>query len=569
MIGAFAFLIGTSMRNRLASQARRLRQPKYALAAIVGLVYFWGVYFRRGSGYRAGPPVFTPEIGAFIPLAILVYLAWAWVFGADKTALAFTQAEVSFLFPAPVTRRQLLGFKLARGQVQILLTATLWVALFHKGAETLPPILRIVGFWIFLSTLNLHRLGVALAHSSSTEHGWRGARRHIVPIVVLGAIASVTVWGMWRAILDAWSAAGAREGLHLVLQALQTGPVSMALWPIRATIRVAFAGTSHEWLTALPSALLVLGANLIWVARADHAFEEAAAESSAIQARRIEAMRSRRAGGVASTEAVKVKRTIPLAPIGTPWVAIVWKNIMSLMRSGGLRTMMWPGVIVIAVAVGFAGRSSIAEEIVMVFTPVVGLMLAVFAPMFTRNDLRSDLLHLPMLKTLPLSGRQIVTAQILGGALPVALGQLLLVIGAVIANGFVQPKDGVPVWLLTGIAVASPLALVALNAANFAIHNGIALLFPAWIKLGSGGPGGIETMGLGILTFLALAIALLLLLLVPAGVGAGLYIGLGAQQTAAVTTALIAGSAVLAVEVWALTAALGRAFQRVEPTQVA
>ena len=569
MIQAFAYLIRTSTRNRLASQARRLRQPVYALAALCGLAYFGFVYFRRGESASGGPSVFSPEIGAFVPLLILLYLAWAWVFGADKTALAFTPAEVSFLFPAPVTRRQLIWFKLARGQVQILLTATLWVALFHKGAETLSPVLRVVGFVIFLSTLNLHRLGVALAHASSTEHGWRGARRQALPILVLGAIAATTIWGLWHAVAAAWAMREVSDGLRLVALALQTGPVSVALWPIRATIAVAFADTAAAWVAALPAALAVLLVNLVWVARADHAFEESAAEASALQARKLAALRARRSGGVTPAVHVKTNRTIPLASRGRPWVAIVWKNFMSLMRSGGLQTVLLPGVIAIGVAVGFSERSEVTAKMLVAFVPFLAVMLAFFAPMFTRNDLRTDLLHLPMLKTLPLSGRQIVLAQILGGALPVALGQALLVVAAVIANGNTGTEPSVPLWLMSGLAVASPVVLIALNSANFAIHNGLAVLFPAWIRLGSGGPGGVETMGLGILTFLAVAIALLLLLIVPAAAGAGVYFGIGAHHAAALVAGLVLGSVVLSAEVWLASAALGRAFERVEPTHVA
>jgi hypothetical protein len=160
-------------------------------------------------------------------------------------------------------------------------------------------------------------------------------------------------------------------------------------------------------------------------------------------------------------------------------------------------------------------------------------------------------------------------AQILGGALPVALGQALLVVAAVIANGNMGTEPSVPLWLMSGLAVASPVVLIALNSANFAIHNGLAVLFPAWIRLGSGGPGGVETMGLGILTFLAVAIALLLLLIVPAAAGAGVYFGIGAHQSAALVAGLMVGSVVLSAEVWLASAALGRAFERVEPTHVA
>ena len=67
------------------------------MAAVCGLAYFWFVYFRRGAGARAGAPVFSPEIGAFVPLVILGYLAWIWLLGADTSALTFTPAEVMAL----------------------------------------------------------------------------------------------------------------------------------------------------------------------------------------------------------------------------------------------------------------------------------------------------------------------------------------------------------------------------------------------------------------------------------------------------------------------------------------
>ena len=539
------------------------------MAAVCGLAYFWFVYFRRGAGARAGAPVFSPEIGAFVPLVILGYLAWIWLLGADTSALTFKPAEVSFLFPAPVTRRQILGFKLARGQVQVLLTATLWVALFHKGAETLSPPLRVAGFWVFLSTLNLHRLGVALGHAASTSHGWRGVRRQALPIAVLGTIAGVTIWGVWQPVIAAWAEPDARAGLHGLVQALQTGPVRTALWPIRATIELAFAGTTVQWLTALPGALAVLGVNLFWVMWADHAFEESAAEASAIHARKMAARRSRLAGEPAYRTTRRVGRTIPLTPQGSPWVAILWKNVLSLTRSGGLRTLVAPGALAIGIALACAGRSEVAEQFLLLVVPMIALALAFFAPMFTRNDLRTDLLQLPMLKTLPLGGGQIVMAQILAGALPVAVGHTLLVVAAVIANNNIGSGEAAPRWVVSGLAAASPVVLVALNSANFAMHNAMVLLFPSWVRLGSGGTGGVESMGLGILTFVAVAVALLVLLILPTAIGVGVYVGAGAQQLGALVAGLCSASVVVGGELWLLVAALGRAFERIEPSHVA
>ena len=44
-----------------------------------------------------------------VTLLAVLTLMGSWVFGADATALAFTQAEVSILFSAPLSRRRLIG----------------------------------------------------------------------------------------------------------------------------------------------------------------------------------------------------------------------------------------------------------------------------------------------------------------------------------------------------------------------------------------------------------------------------------------------------------------------------
>ena len=61
MVGAFAYLIGTSARNRLVAQLKRIRNPRYAVAAIVGILYFVLIFgTRSGSGRSAGgaSPIF-------------------------------------------------------------------------------------------------------------------------------------------------------------------------------------------------------------------------------------------------------------------------------------------------------------------------------------------------------------------------------------------------------------------------------------------------------------------------------------------------------------------------------
>ena len=49
----------------------------------------------------------------------------AWIIPHQRAALTFTEAEVAFLFPAPISRRALIHFKLLRSQTAILFTTLL------------------------------------------------------------------------------------------------------------------------------------------------------------------------------------------------------------------------------------------------------------------------------------------------------------------------------------------------------------------------------------------------------------------------------------------------------------
>ena len=49
MIGTFAYLILTSARNRVRARLARLRNPRYAIAAVLGVAYVWVVYLRPSA----------------------------------------------------------------------------------------------------------------------------------------------------------------------------------------------------------------------------------------------------------------------------------------------------------------------------------------------------------------------------------------------------------------------------------------------------------------------------------------------------------------------------------------
>jgi hypothetical protein len=199
---------------------------------------------------------------------------------------------------------------------------------------------------------------------------------------------------------------------------------------------------------------------------------------------------------------------------------------------------------------------------------LAGVML-LLGPMSMRNDLRSELLHLSVLKTYPLRGRDVVLAEVGSSALPIAAMQYLLLLVGIAALGLARMPAVPPPSLRWAVALSLPLLLAALNGAVFMIHNGIALLLPGWSRLGPAAGAGVETLGLGMITIFFSVVVFLLLLAGP-GVGAAVVVALLRERPAlAVAAGLTTAGVLLLGEMVLCARLLGRALDRVEPMAVA
>src|SRR5436853_6485122 len=129
MIPAFVFLLSRSFVNRAKARFRRLKQPKYLIGGIFGLLYLYGYFFqflfargRPGNNLLSGAGSIIETLGAVI---LFVLAISAWIFPRERVALVFSEAEISFLFPAPLRRRSLIHYKLLKSQVAIFFTVLL------------------------------------------------------------------------------------------------------------------------------------------------------------------------------------------------------------------------------------------------------------------------------------------------------------------------------------------------------------------------------------------------------------------------------------------------------------
>ena len=571
VFGVFAYLTGVSMRNRFASMAKQVRNPRYALALLVGIAYIWYFLFNRTqmpSG-RSGGPFESVEVELLASVGLFVLFMRWWLFGNDRSALAFTPAEVQFLFPAPVTRTALIQFKLLRGQIGIILNAILWVLIFGRGGGDLPPALRVISIWALFTIFMLHRLGATIVRAAALQHGKAGAKRNIVALVLFGLAAMALLWTAAQAYPTVQAAVGFRARLDVIVATLRQPIPTALLAPFRILLAPSFARTAGEWVKDFLPVLLVAVLHYIWVIRTELAFEDAAVEASAERAKRIEALRARRAGGVKPVKAGN-RSWIPLSPGGHPAVAILWKNMLALSRTSGQQSA--PIIIMVSTFAAMAAIVSASGE--GAFAATLGFMTLAFAALsllvgarFVRLDLRQDLVHLRLLRTYPLEGSALVAAEVAGSTVVLTLIQMaLLTFGHLMLLS--QETRGLDVstrWLLLGLA---PFALIVINAASVTIQNAAALLFPAWVQIGQAKAGGVEVLGQALLTTLASVIALAIALL-PAGIMAvagyaGVQFIYGDAFVAAATVAVVLGLTTLAFEVGMAMTLLGEVFERGE-----
>lgn len=562
MIDALLYLTRTTIRNRVAVQARRLRQPRYALALVLGAVYFWIVLLRPASQPSRAPTSLWNNAETVTSLGILLLMLGGWVFRGERMALAFTPAEVQFLFPAPLTRRGLISFKLFRSQLVILFNAVIWVFVLRRSGSVLAAPLRFVGTWMLFSNLSLHRLGAALVRTSLVEHGRAGFRRQL-PVVVIGTASAIAVFLILRDAVPAIRAAqGAGEITHAVERAADLPAARALLFLPRLMVAPSFAQSTSEWMEAAGASLLLLLVQLFWVIQSDVAFEEAAVQASVERARRIDARR-RRSGQANVAPGKKAKRTIPLRPNGLPGGAIVWKNTLLLMRTGRVGSVIGLAIMAIVLSLPVVESRGIDGRFVATAALMMVVLLIVLGSRVLQNDFRQDAEHVPALKTLPISGAQLVGAEVVSSALPISLLQIALVI---VAYGATLGDEGLPIslGLRTVVLLMSPLMLLTVNATTVTIQNAAALLFPGWVRVTPVVGGGVEAMGQGILVTGVLLLTFLVALLPAAAVFAFVWWLLTRLPNGWIV-ALLAAASVLLGETWWAIRGLGQRFEKLEP----
>ncbi len=540
-----------TMRNRLRVRLRRLREPRYLIASIIGVGYFSFIAFGRGGrGSRGAMRAISGarsvvELGATTLLFGAAALAWIWP--RPKAALPFTRAEVQHLFTAPISRIDLVRYRVLRSQVGTL-AASLIMTLLLRPSGGIEAVTMSLGLIVLMATINMHLTAVSLSRAGHGARSW-------VPRMVAAAAVVVVVGTVAMHWTDL-TLASARGDLGAEVNRLSSsGAAGIVLWPFRTMARLPMAGSLRAFLAALPAALALLILNYLWVLRTNAPFEEASAELS----EKLDALRKR---GPAALRPVRTSKRTPftLTPHGRPETAILWKNLISMGRvvSWAVLVRILPMVVLLSMAIS-RGRGN-AANVLTGACLVVAAFTLILGPQMARSDLRQDLTALAVLKTWPIRGAALVRGEILAPAIVLTTIVFLALIAAMVASLQAPIHESVATrvdWLIGALLVAPGIVL-----AQLLTQNGLAVTFPSWVNIG-GRPGGVDVIGQRLLVMVAVLLALVAAVLpaaIVAAVGAGiLYLLTGTVSF--VLAGVLAGGALL-VEAFAGSEILGAMLER-------
>lgn len=560
-----------SIKNRLLVRVRRMKEPRYLVGGIVGGAYFYFYFFRAlhrnhqpMGGFAGG--AHRALIESIAALVFLVCFLLMWILPHSRAALNFTEAEVAFLFPAPISRRNLINFKLLRLQTGVLISSFFMALVGRFGGEHFYS--SWIGWWIILAAFNLHLLGSSFALTMMMDRGVSNWRRRILFVGGVAAAAGGLAWWV-RVTFPAPPAVEAGPNAipvltHYLTRALESGPLPYLLLPFRWLLGPFFAANGRDFLAALPAAAGVLALHYLWVVGSNVAFEEASVEKSRRTAERVAAIRSGNWQGARKSQ--KASRSpFQLGATGFPAMALVWKNLIA---AGSMMTVrFWVILLWLVVCAGMVFKGNLHSGVNLAVTMLILTLLGFslfLGPNILRNDFRQDLPVTDMLKSLPLRGWQVALGEVLAPvSILTAVQWLLLTLALVFCPGQWETRP-LPLGLRLAFFFGAALLLPAINFANLLIRNLAVLTFPAWFQLGRDGPRGFENTGQQLILVFGQVVVLALALIPPALAFGGLWLGASLMLQPAV--GVMAGSAgalgALAVEAFLGVRLLGLIFDR-------
>ena len=441
--------------------------------------------------------------------------------------LTLRESEIHLLIPAPVPKRQVLQYAILKNQPRILVSCLFMSLLVGTGNRGY--LLGFLSYWLFLTNWDLHAKARNLWIARNQE--LPGNRAWIRRIGLIGGILLYWILFIFlsRKLMPVLlgtvrSSATFLQIVQVVSDAISESWLSVLLAPFVVFLGLHFTSSvvSTVFVSGLVVNLLLIVIQNEWVVRSATRFEEAALE----KARRDSELRD--GTGRYRSTSFRRRLDIPfsLQFVSSPETAVIWKNLLASTRIPLRRQVL----------MGFLAVTAVYLSLLLLPLPewmygvslVIGLALFFFFPMFGsnsfRNDFRTDLTNLELVRSWPTGSWRLFVAEIGGPAVQIGLYSVLgagitlvsqLVIDSLGVEGMRilperlmqdTPRVLVLGWLMLG---AAPCVLLT-GAMCCAMHNLLALNFPGWVPLGGKRQDAAANLGQNLLITIVIMLSMAL-----------------------------------------------------------
>jgi hypothetical protein len=569
VIGTFIGVSLLTFKNRFLQRLRRLREPRYLIGAIAGAAYFWFFFFRRAHSSnvalaRMHDPLFNTVIVDFAGAVVLLMMICAWALPGDSGGLEFSEAEIAFLFPAPLHRRDLLLYKILRAQPQAVFSALMLTIIGTRQGY-------FIGTWIAFSVMAIYFTLVSLGRARLRLMHIGFLPRLVGVALILGGLYALVLnqlhgGGPFNMPADFKQTVKAGVSGREAIEAFFHKPVIAAILFVPRTIASAALPASLSSLAISAVVVAAMGVAFFFIAAAlNVSFQEASIDASQRKAAKQARSRSQRVGSFVMFR--RAPAPFRMGETGPIEVAIIWKNLIALMRN----SIAWVVIFVLTAAflLGMAFWAHEPSNYLMIGTGLLFLtgFFPLMGPNVFANDLRLDMPRLEVLKSYPISGERLVAAEIFAPLVVISILEMIFATSASVLIAMSPAKGhlsyaGTPQFIVTVLLLTIPVCTIQLI-----IRNAIPVLFPGWAVRGKEEMRGFVMTGQRLVT-LAGNLLVLVVALIPAAIvflpSVWLAYKFFAGSPALVAVATMPAVGVLVAEAWFGVKALGAQFENLD-----
>ncbi len=505
---ALRYLILTRWKNRVGSILGKLRTLPGLLGGLLAVLAIVGLVF----GARPGEDMNDAERAAVF-FALLAFLMLTGVLsGIGQRGLVFLPADLDYLFPSPVSRRQLLLYHFVPHYLAAAFIGVIYLLVL--GGRFMPnPTWFLIGF-VLCQITNAHLGALAAELSMLVTDAVYARLRPFSTLITVGFVGAAML-------LLIGGIAGLGDVLEHLDTLLGTPAARIVFFPAVKAVELSVQPDLAARLVALASLLACVAGSFLLVVLLRVDFVESSFAATKRTWKKFEQVRRGSYGG-------KVKRSAggPRSPWFRGAGAVLWLNLLTMRRQ--LRAALG-GLLVVAVMLAMFSRETRAPSL----TGTILVMLAMvplWMPLPVGFRLPRE--QLLVLRQLPLAPARLAGALL---AVPV-LVPFLLQLFAVIVLTVLGRLD-------VGLAAAALPAYVAAGVTMVAVESFFVLRRPH--------PNAIN------LLHTVAQILLQLAALLPGLVAAGVMQSLGAS----LPVAIFLGALVQAPAAYILARVLGARLQ--------